>query len=153
MWKGGGREIQQTQTVFLGTLQPQWGRYKIIQSKCSHYVHHKEAPQRDQNTMQLFQLLPQLKSSEHSSAKNYLSIYISHLPQSPDIGSRCMFCLFVWGFPSHSYGDVTITHEELHILTFARHSHLLWHGTSVYNGTIWGPETLTPIADRLECVQ
>ena len=40
----------------------------------------------------------------------------------------CLFvCLFVWGFTSHSrifhsYGDVTITSEGLHILTFTRHS-------------------------------
>ena len=37
----------------------------------------------------------------------------------------CFF--FVWGFSSHSrifhsYGDVTITDEELQILTYARHS-------------------------------
>ena len=27
--------------------------------------------------------------------------------------------------------------------------HLLWHGASVYNGHLWGPVTLTPIAERL----
>ena len=26
---------------------------------------------------------------------------------------------------------------------------LLWHGTSVYNGHLWGPLTLTPVAERL----
>ena len=26
---------------------------------------------------------------------------------------------------------------------------LLWHGTSVYNGHLWGPMTLTPVAERL----
>ena len=25
--------------------------------------------------------------------------------------------------------------------------HVLWHGTSVYNGQLWGPVTLTPIAE------
>ena len=28
-------------------------------------------------------------------------------------------------------------------------SHLLWHGSSVYNGHLRGPVTLTPIAERL----
>ena len=60
---------------------------------------------------------------------------------------------FVCSFKSsifHSYGDVTITGEELQILTYTRHSwsfrcgifsvqHLLWHGTSVYNGYLQGP--------------
>ena len=27
--------------------------------------------------------------------------------------------------------------------------HLLWHGASIYNGHLWGPVTLTPIAERL----
>ena len=29
MWKGGGREIQQTQTVFLCMLKPYRGRYRL----------------------------------------------------------------------------------------------------------------------------
>ena len=29
-------------------------------------------------------------------------------------------------------------------------THLLWHGASVYNSHLWGPVTLTPIAERLE---
>ena len=27
--------------------------------------------------------------------------------------------------------------------------HLLWHGVSIYNGHLWEPVTLTPIAERL----
>ena len=73
-------------------------------------------------------------------------------------------CLFVWGFSSHSrifhwYRDATITGEGLQILTYTWHSwqlsnegyvpHLLWHGTSFYNGHLRGPVTLTPVAELL----
>ena len=42
-------------------------------------------------------------------------------------GKVIFFYLFVWGCTSHSiifhsYGDVTITGEGLHILTYAQHS-------------------------------
>ena len=68
-------------------------------------------------------------------------------------------CLFVRGLSSHSrtchlYGDVIIAVIELQILTCARHSCLLSSEgsfachTSVYNGHIRGPVTLTP-AERL----
>ena len=76
-------------------------------------------------------------------------------------------CLFVWCFSSHSrifysFGDVNITGERLQISTYKRHlcpplskweffsmPHILWHGTSVYNGHLRGPVTLTPVAERL----
>ena len=106
---------------------------------------------------------------------NYICWHIIHLFQyafqyvyTCDIINmlRChvsiYFCLFVFSFLSrifHSYGDVTITGEELQILTYVRHAwpcieqwgffsvpYLLWHGTSVYNGCLQGPMTLTPIA-------
>ena len=58
----------------------------------------------------------------------------------------------------HSYGDVTITGEGLQILNHARHSWPLssegslachtYCETSVYNGHLRGPVTLTPIAQR-----
>ena len=32
---------------------------------------------------------------------------------------------------------------------FSSVPHLLWHGASLYNGHLWGPVTLTPIAERL----
>ena len=68
--------------------------------------------------------------------------------------------LFVWSFSSHlrifhSYGDFTNACWGLQILTYARHSwsfcvsHLQWHGTSVYNGHLRGPVTLTLVAERL----
>ena len=58
-------------------------------------------------------------------------------------------CLFAWGFSSHShsYGDVTITGEGLHILTYAWQSLSDENGASVYNGYPRGPMTLTPIAE------
>ena len=31
---------------------------------------------------------------------------------------------------------------------YFRLPHLLWHGASVYNGHLWGPVTLTPIAEH-----
>ena len=80
------------------------------------------------------------------------------------INDCCLFCLFVWFFLSHSrifrwYGDVTNTGEGLQILTYAWPSwslsrffsvpRLLWHKTSVHNGNLRGPVTLTPIAERL----
>ena len=47
-------------------------------------------------------------------------------------------CLFVFR-PTQDF----FTGEGLQILTYAR------HGASVYNGHLWGPVTLTPIAGRL----
>ena len=59
--------------------------------------------------------------------------------------------LFVWGLSSQSrifssFGDVTITVEGLHILTYAPHlwslifnvPKLLWHGPSSHNGHLRG---------------
>ena len=73
--------------------------------------------------------------------------------------------LFVWSFSSHSrivhtFADITIVGEGLHILTYARHlwplsseffsvPHLLWHGASVYNGHLRRPVALIPNAERL----
>ena len=76
----------------------------------------------------------------------------------------CLFvCLFVLGFLSHSrifhsYGDITMAANfdlcsALMVIEqwgFFCVPHLLWHGTSVYNGHLRGPVTLTPIAERLE---
>ena len=74
--------------------------------------------------------------------------------------------IVVYGFSSHlknvhSYGDVTFDDKGLQILTYARHSwplsskgslkwhtYILWHGTSVYNGHLRGPVTLTPTVER-----
>ena len=71
----------------------------------------------------------------------------------------CLFvCLFVWSFSYnsrifYSFGDVTIAGEGLQILTYSlaimaieqwgffSMPHLLWHGTSVYNGHLRGPVT------------
>ena len=63
---------------------------------------------------------------------------------------------------SHSFGDVTIAGEGLQILTYAwhllplgsegslvYHVHLLWLGTSDYNGHLLWPVTLTLNAERL----
>ena len=68
-------------------------------------------------------------------------------------------CLFVCDFTSHSrilhsYGDVTITlYFELYsaLMTIEQSGffslpHLLWH---VYNSHPQGPETLTPVPERL----
>ena len=71
------------------------------------------------------------------------------------------FTMFLLIF--HSYVGVNID-ERLQILTFARHSwvmtieqwgffnvpHLMWHSSSVYNGNLRGPVTLTPIAQLLK---
>ena len=66
-----------------------------------------------------------------------------------------------WFFLFHSrilhwYGDVTITGQGLHILTYAQHlwplwgffsvQHLLWQGASVYNSHLRRAVTLTPTA-------
>ena len=37
-------------------------------------------------------------------------------------------------------------HWEVRVLSVPD---LLWYGTSVYNGHLWGPVTLTPVAERL----
>ena len=84
---------------------------------------------------------------------------------SPPPARIKIFCLS--GFSSHlknfhSCGDVTITGEELQILTCARHSwplssegslachtYILWHGASIYNSHLQGPVTLAPIVERL----
>ena len=73
---------------------------------------------------------------------------------------RKVVCLFVRGFTSylrifHSDGDVTITGKGLKNLCsalmvfeqwcFFSVPHLMWHGTSVYQG----PVTLSPIAEHL----
>ena len=82
------------------------------------------------------------------------------------LNSAALLILFVcWGFSFRStaflsLGYVTTPGEGLQIFIYARNSwalssegffclsHLLWHGTSVYNGHLQGPVTLTPIADR-----
>ena len=74
--------------------------------------------------------------------------------------------LFVWGFLSHSrifhfYGDVIIALWRdanfdlcsalmaIEQWGFFSVPHLLWHRALVYNGHLWGPVTLTPIAEHL----
>ena len=73
--------------------------------------------------------------------------------------------MLVWGFTSHSrifnsYADVTITAEELHFdlcstfiaieqWWFFSVSRLLWHRASVCSAHLWGPLTLTPVAEHL----
>ena len=82
----------------------------------------------------------------------------------------CLECFFpLKNF--HSFKDVTIAGEGLHILTgsalmaieqwgFFSVPHLLWHGPSIvsrllwygpsiYNGYLRGPMSLTPVAERL----
>ena len=56
----------------------------------------------------------------------------------------------------HSFGDVTIPGEGLHILTCTRHSwplssegSLKCHRPTLYNYHHRGPVTLTPVAERL----
>lgn len=65
--------------------------------------------------------------------------------------SRLLIC--VW-FSSHLrnlhwHGDVTITIEELHILTNVRPSWPLGSETLVYNGHFSGLLTFTPVAESL----
>ena len=74
-------------------------------------------------------------------------------------------CLFVWGITSllnifHSYGDATITGEELQFLTYIRHSWPLSSDVSLachaycdtdirfFYGRLRGHVTLTPGAQR-----
>ena len=64
-------------------------------------------------------------------------------------------------FVFHSFGDVTVNGERLQILIYTLHSwslssessfsmrHLLWQGTSIYNGPLWAPVALTPDVKRL----
>ena len=74
----------------------------------------------------------------------------------------CLFVIFLRTQEIvHSYGDMTITSEELQILTLARHlrplsseGSLAYHaycdkGSSVYNGHLRRPVSLTSIAERL----
>ena len=72
-------------------------------------------------------------------------------------------CLFFSSFSFHSrifhsFEEITIAGEGLHIFTYARHlrplrrkgslaCHTYW--ASVYNGRLRGPVTLTPNAERL----
>ena len=84
--------------------------------------------------------------------------------------SLLLVCLFVCLFgvlrPTREFfthfWDVTITGKGLQILTYARHLWsmsnedpfraihvLLWHGSSVYNGHLREPVTLTPVANCL----
>ena len=69
-------------------------------------------------------------------------------------------CLFVWSLSSHSK---CFTHMEKPVkgCKFASmlgtHGHwalnvpyLLWHWPTLYNCHLWGPVTLTPVAERLE---
>ena len=82
-------------------------------------------------------------------------------------GSCSFDCLF-WGFPSHSrffhlFGRVTITSEGWRTTSFDLYSalmaieqwgffnvpHLLWHKPSLYHGHLWGPVTITFVAERL----
>ena len=61
------------------------GLYRVhVPSGCMYVsfpLANSRAPQRDQNTIQLFYLQPQLQASVHSSAKSYLSIYKFHILQ------------------------------------------------------------------------
>ena len=47
----------------------------------------------------------------------------------------------------HSYEDITINSERMHLLTYARMPHLLWQMTSISNGHLLGSVTLTTIAE------
>ena len=71
-------------------------------------------------------------------------------------------CLgFFLGGGVYSYGDVSITGEWVHVFDlylalvaieqwgFFSVPHLLWHGSSVYVGHLWGPVTLTSDVERL----
>ena len=74
------------------------------------------------------------------------------------------FCLSVPGFSSYlrifhlwrrhfclwrvANFDLYLTLMDIEQLGFFSVSHLLWHGTSVYNGHLWGPVTRTHIAER-----
>ena len=72
--------------------------------------------------------------------------------------------LFVWGFSSHSriFSLIWRRHHyrwraayfnlypALMAIELWVRSHLLCHGTSVYNGHLWGPVTLAPVTVRLE---
>ena len=90
-------------------------------------------------------------SSEPISIQSMESQDITHQPPTDWVAittwpAHVLFlCLFVWNFSSHSRtfysnGDVT---------GFFSVPHLLWHGASIYNGHLRGPETLAPIAKRL----
>ena len=96
--------------------------------------------------------------------------FIIHKDQSnrnPTFNSEFLVMFASLWLSSHSrnfrsYGDVTITGERLQILTYALHlwplsiegtffsvPHLQRHGSSVYNGRLRGPMTLTSIAECL----
>ena len=80
-------------------------------------------------------------------------------PNLPNLALNIPGFLLVWGFTSHS--RIFHSYEGLQILTYARHSwplssegSLPCHTycdtvSSVYNGHLRGPVTLTPIAERL----
>ena len=61
-----------------------------------------------------------------SNAKIYFFLYLGVHVSFNFESSLCLFvCLFVISLPLrifHSWGDVTITSEELQILTYAQHS-------------------------------
>ena len=87
---------------------------------------------------------------------NYIDVY-QYMQHWLLMYQRLFVCL---GFSSksrifHSHGDVTITEEGLHILTYARHpwplngvGSLLWYGALIYIGHLRGPVTLTPTLER-----
>ena len=79
----------------------------------------------------------------------------------------CLFVCLIWFFSSysrilHSYEDDNITGKGLQMFTYARHSWSLsseislachtycaTYRTSVYKSHLWGPVTLTRIAEHL----
>ena len=102
--------------------------------------------------------------SHHSSVanKDCNSVVIIHCYGRIFLSKRkrmhCDFSLVCLGLSSHtrsfhSKEDVIVTGKRLQILTFSRHSrplssavffsvlHLLWYGTSVYDGHLQGPVT------------
>ena len=99
----------------------------------------------------------------HRNAINFMG-YIWILILRYILQYFCLFCLivwFFWGGGVYSYGDVSITGEWAHVFDlylalvaieqwrFFSVPHLLWHGSSVYVGHLWGPVTLTSDVERL----
>ena len=92
--------------------------------------------------------------------QRYWRPMLIRIPIFAFIGREKYVCLefFVHSRIFHSYEDVIITTERLQILTYT-HGHwavryisipnLLCHGTTVYNGYLWGPMTFTPVAGIL----
>ena len=67
-----------------------------------------------------------------------------------------LFVCFGFIVPLENFSLIWRRHHDqwraANFLTNARHSwpfSLLWHKASVYNGHLWGPVTLTPLAERL----